>query len=56
MKKEWKVGDKYKVIHDGKILLGEIIKIDSDGYHVKWSGWLEEVTIEDYPSPYKDNY
>ena len=48
--KEWKVGDKYKIIDDGQVLTGTIIEITHDGrFIVKWSDNVK--TIEDWPSP-----
>lgn len=48
--KDWKVGDKYQIVDDGRVLTGTIKQITPDGYYiVKWSDNVE--TIEDWPSP-----
>ena len=53
-KRQWKVGDRYTVIQDGRRLLGTIYKIDWEGYHVEWSNG--EFTVEDVPSPAQDKF
>ena len=50
MKKEWKVGDKYHIVHNGNKLTGTIIDIEPDGcFVVEWSDG--EKTVEDTISP-----
>jgi hypothetical protein len=47
--REWKVGDAYTVVEHGLRLTGKIIKIDSDGYHVRWTDGRQ--TVESKPDP-----
>ena len=52
-KREWKVGDTYRIVDEGRYITGTIEKIDEKGYHVKWSDGSE--TIEDSISPASKN-
>ena len=52
--KQWKVGDRYSVIEDGKRIVGKIRKIDWEGFHIEWN--TGEFTIEDAPDPAQSRF
>jgi len=41
---EWKIGDSYKIIENGRFITGVIIDLTKEGYLVEWSD--SEKTIE----------
>ena len=46
---EYRIGNKYTIIEEGKKKVGEIIAVYEKGYKVKWSDGL--ITFENMPDP-----